>query len=155
MTQYIYIASPLRLPVGTFGLNPISPEQPNVFASELDFTHLHFENNYDSESKERFSYSPHFSFKHQVTTTNNSLPLKHEWISTKQWNRKEFERKCLALLYSYLEKAVGTAYVVEYFTSINGEEHLPISVKRKKHWKDIKKPDDLIIEDREFWEITL
>ena len=93
MTQYIYIASPMRLPVGTFGLNPISPEQPNVFASELDFTHLHFDNNYDSESKERFSYSPHFSFKHQVTTTNNSLPLKHEWISTKQWNRKEFERK--------------------------------------------------------------
>ena len=35
MTQYIYIASPMRLPKGSFGSNPVSPEQPNVFKNEL------------------------------------------------------------------------------------------------------------------------
>ncbi|MFJ7684726.1 hypothetical protein [Peribacillus butanolivorans] len=59
MTQYIYIASPMKLPEGSFGLKQVSPEQPNVFKDELDFTHLHFEDNYDRASKTRFSYSSH------------------------------------------------------------------------------------------------
>lgn len=51
MTQYIYLASPMRLVDGSFGSDPISPEQPNVFKSEFEFTHLHFEKNYDREIK--------------------------------------------------------------------------------------------------------
>lgn len=45
------MASPMKLPEGSFGLKPVSPEQPNVFKDELDFTHLHFEDNYDRASK--------------------------------------------------------------------------------------------------------
>lgn len=30
LTQYIYIASPMGLAKGSFGLNPVSSEQPNV-----------------------------------------------------------------------------------------------------------------------------
>ncbi|MFK9090716.1 hypothetical protein [Bacillus salipaludis] len=73
MTQYIYLASPMKLPKGSFGLNPMSPEQPNIFETELDFAHLSFENNYDSASKSRFSYSPHFSFKYQVARYIHSI----------------------------------------------------------------------------------
>lgn len=155
MTQYIYIASPLRLPTGSFGANPVSHEQPNVFKGELEYTHLYFENNYDSNTKIRFPYSPHFSFKHQVSTAHNAIPLKHEWKGAKHWGGNEIERKCLALLYTYLEKAVQTAYTIELFTSINGEEHLPISIKRSVRWSDIKTHENLILDDREFREITL
>lgn len=149
MTQYIYIASPMRLPTGSFGLNPVSLEQPNVFKTELDFTHLYFENNYNSEKQARFTYSPHFSFKHQVTASNNFLPLKYQLIGNAQ------EEKCLTLLYSYLEEAVQAAGIIEYFTSLNGKEDLPISHKRSIRWSDIKTNYDLVLEDREFWEITL
>ncbi|MFJ5760835.1 hypothetical protein ACIQAA_17360 [Neobacillus sp. NPDC093182] len=149
MTQYIYIASPRRLSKGSFGLNPVSPGQPNVFKTELDATHLYFENNYDSKSKRRFSYSPHFSLNHQVAAYSNSIPLKHEVKGN------AIENKCLALLYSYLEEALQTGGVVEYFTSWNGEEELPITKKRSIRWKDIKTPYDLVLDDREFWEITL
>ncbi|ALC83059.1 MULTISPECIES: hypothetical protein [Bacillus] len=149
MTQYIYIASPMRLPTGSFGLNPVSPEQPNVFKTELDFTHLYFENNYNSEKKARFTYSAHFSFKHQVAASHNFLPLKY------QVNGNSMEEKCLTLLYSYLEEAVQASGIIEYFTSLNGKEYLPISHKRSIRWADIKTSYDLVMEDLEFWEITL
>ena len=149
MTQYIYIASPMRLPEGPFGSIPLSPEQPNVFKNELDFTHLYFENNYDSKSKRRFSYSTHFSFKHQVAAYSNFIPLKYDLKGN------AVEEKCLTILYSYLEEALQASGVVEYFTSLNGKEALAISKKRNIRWMDIKTPYDLVLDDREFWEITL
>ncbi|ADU32478.1 hypothetical protein [Evansella cellulosilytica] len=149
MTQYIYISSPMRLPGGSFGENPVSSEQPNVFNSELDFTHLYFENNYDSNLKRRFSYSPHFSFKHQVAAFSNHIPLTNQIKGTAE------QEKCLTILYSYLEEAIQNSGVVEYFTSLNGEEDNPLSKKRNIHWMDLKKPHDLVLEDREFWQITL
>ncbi|MBU8597464.1 hypothetical protein [Shouchella clausii] len=62
MTQYIYIASPMKLPQGCYGQKPISKDKPHIFKDELDFTHLFFERNYDNERKKRFAYSQHFSF---------------------------------------------------------------------------------------------
>jgi hypothetical protein len=149
MTQYIYIASPMRLPKGSLGSTPLSPEQPNVFKNEFDFTDLYFENNYDSKLKRRFSYSPHFSFIHQVATYSNHIPLKFELKGT------VVEEKCLTILYSYLEEALQSSGVVEYFTCLSGKEELAISKKRNIRWVDIKKPYNLVLEDREFWEITL
>ncbi|WEG18914.1 hypothetical protein PQ478_10625 [Alkalihalophilus pseudofirmus] len=149
MTQYIYIASPMRLPSGSYGTNPVSLEQPNVYRNELDFTHIYFENNYDSRSKQRFSYSTHFSFKHQVTAFSNHIPLPYQIKGTAE------QDKCLKILYSYLEAAVQQSGVVEYFTSLNGGEELPLSKKRTISWMDLKKPYDLVLEDRELWEITL
>ena len=150
MTQYIYIASPMRLPKGSFGSYPLSPEQPNVFKNEFDFTDLYFENNYDSKLKRKFSYSPHFSFNHQVAAFSNHLPLKKiEFKGTVE------EEKCLTILYSYLEEALQASGVVEYFTCLSGKEKLAISKKRNIRWMDIKKPYDLVLEDREFWEISL
>ncbi|MCO0600261.1 hypothetical protein NGI46_23125 [Peribacillus butanolivorans] len=84
------MASPMKLPEGSFGLKPVSPEQPNVFKDELDFTHLHFEDNYDRASKTRFSYSSHFSFNHQVAINHNLLPLKH--LSQKQCDTRKVFR---------------------------------------------------------------
>jgi hypothetical protein len=49
MTQFIYIASPFKLPKGAFGLQPLSSEQKDIFKQELDFTHLYFENNNKSK----------------------------------------------------------------------------------------------------------
>lgn len=150
MTQYIYIASPMRLPKGSFGSNRLfTPEHPNVFKNELEFTHLYFENNYDSETKKRFSYSPHFSFKHQVAVTHNFIPLKYELKGI------AIEEKCLSILYSYLEEALQAAGVVEYFTSLNGKEEFPISNNKIICWKDLKTPYDIVLEDREFWGIKL
>lgn len=149
MTQYVYIASPNRLPTGSFGMNPLSPEQPNRFHSELDFTHLYFENNYDSDIKARFSYSTHFSYKHQVATNSNHIPLKHQIRGTAE------EEKSLHLLYSYLNEAIQVNYVIEYFTCINGEEDKNLSSKKQVIWKNIADPYDLVMEDREFWEIFL
>ncbi|MFD2630423.1 hypothetical protein [Oceanobacillus kapialis] len=149
MTQYIYIASPMRLPTGSFGENPISPEQANVFRTELDFVHLYFENNYDSEIKKRFSYSPHFTYKHQVAGYANQIPLKNSLSGRPK------EEKCLRILYNYLEEAIEKSSIVEYFTSLNGEEDLALSNKRSINWEDIKDPYDLVIDDRELLEITL
>jgi len=149
MSQYIYITSPARLPVGSFGSNPVSPEQPNVFRNEFDFVHLYFETNYDSEIKQRFTYSPHFSYKHQVAAYSNQIPLTNQLRGTPE------EEKCLTILYSYIEEAVQNSNIIEYFTSLNGEEDLAISKKRSINWLDIKNPYDLVLEDREFLEITL
>lgn len=149
MTQYLYIASPLRLAKGSFGSNSVSPEQPNVYRNELDFTHLYFENNYDSQLKRRFSYSPHFSYNLQVAAYSNHIPLKFQLKGTAE------EEKCLTLLYSYLEEAIQASGVVEYFSCLSGREDLALSNKRNIHWLDIKNPYDLVLEDREFWEITL
>lgn len=148
MTQYIYIASPLRLPKGSFGQSPLSPEQPNVFKNELDFAHIYFENNYDSKLKQRISFSPHFSFNHQVAAYASHIPLKLQLNGTAE------EGKCLSLLYSYLDEALQASGVAEYFTCLSGKEDLAISKKRQIHWLDIRDPYDLVIEDREFWEIT-
>lgn len=149
MTQYIYIASPMRLPKGSFGLIPLSPEQPNVFINELDFTDLYFENNYDSKLKRRFSYSQHFSFNHQVAAYSNHIPSKFELKGTEE------EEKCLTILYSYLEEALQASSVIEYFTCLSGKEDSAISKKRNIRWMDIKTPYDLVLDDLEFWEITL
>ena len=148
MTQYIYIASPMKLPQGSFGSNPVSSEQPNVFKSELDFVHLYFTNNYDSNQKRKFSYSLHFSFAYQVAVYSNHIPFKYRLMGTAQ------EEKSLNIIYTYLEEALHTSGVVEYFTSLSGKEHLAISKRRKVRWSEIKTPYDLVLEDREFWEIT-
>lgn len=148
MTQYIYIASPNRLPQGSFDLNPTSSKRLNIFASELDFVHLYFENNYDEKLKRKIPYSPHFSFNYQVATYSNKLPLKLELEGT------AVEGKVLDLLYSYLEKAVQSSGIVEYFTSLNGKEDLKISQQREVRWEEIKTPYDLVLKDREFWVIT-
>lgn len=148
MTQYTYIASPIKLPQGTYGLNPISPEQPNIYESELDFAHLYFENNYDEQIKRKFSYSTHFTLKYQVATTSNHLPLKFEKI-------KSTEGKCLNILYSYIDEAIQNSGIIEYYSSINGHEDLDIAEKREVRWEEVKTPYDLILEDREFWVITL
>lgn len=148
MTQYIYLASPMRLPKGSFGSNPLSPDQPNVFKNELEFTDLYFENNYDSKLKQKFSYSPHFSFNHQVATYSSHIPLGPEFKGTAE------EVKCLTILYSYLDEALNASGVVEYFTCLSGKEDSALSKRRNIRWMDIKDPYDLVIEDREFWEIT-
>ncbi|WP_040979339.1 hypothetical protein [Oceanobacillus jeddahense] len=149
MTQYIYLASPMKLPKGSFGSNPVSSYQPNIFRTELDFTHLYFENNYDSEIKCRFSYSSHFSYKYQVAACANQIPLKNQIRGTTE------KEKCLTILYAYIDEVMQNSQAVEYFTSLNGEENLALFRKRSIHWPDIKSPYDLVLEDREFWEIFL
>ncbi|MEJ8766732.1 hypothetical protein WKU33_12835 [Oceanobacillus sp. HCA-5259] len=148
MTQYIYLASPIRLPKGSFGQSSLAPEQPNIFKSELDFAHLHFENNYDPGLKDRFSYSPHFSFKHQVAADARDIPLKLQLRGTAE------EAKCLGILHAYIEEVLQASGVVEYFTCLNGKEESAISKKRHIRWSDMKDPYDLVLEDLEFWEIT-
>lgn len=64
------------------------------------------------------------------------------------------EEKCLKILYSYLEEALKSSGIVEYFTSLSGKEDLDISKRRNIRWKEVKTPYDLVLEDREFWEIT-
>ena len=148
MTQYFYLAAPRKLPTGSFGSNPVSAKQPHVFRTELDFTHLFFENNIDEQSKKRFSFSPHFSLEHQVAFSHNFLPLKNELKGN------SIEEKCLNILYSYIEEALQMSGVVEYFSSLNGKEDLPVSCKKSIHWSDLKTPYDLVLADREFWEIS-
>ncbi|AVQ97752.1 hypothetical protein OBCHQ24_01335 [Oceanobacillus iheyensis] len=149
MTQYIYIASPTRLSEGSFGASPISPEKPNIFKNEFDFVHLYFENNYDSEKKQRFTYSPHFSYKHQVAAYSKQIPLKNDLSGRPE------EEKCLSILYNYMEEAIQYSNIIEYFTSLNGEEDARLSKKRSINWLDIKSPYDLVLDDREFMEIIL
>lgn len=148
MTQYIYLASPMKLAVGEFGSNPVSPEQPNVFNSEYDFTHLYFENNYDSELKQRFTFSKHFSYKHQVATASNYLPFKKQESGTRE------EKKCLTILYEYIEKAIQYSNVIEVLSSLNGREDEALLKRSSVSWSDIKNPYDLVLEDRELLEIT-
>jgi hypothetical protein len=149
MTQYIFIASPIKLHQGDFGSNPVSKEQPNVYNTELDFTHLYFENNYDSKLKKKFSFSNHLTYEFQVTAYANQVPLKgRETGST-------YEKKCLDILYGYVEKAIFKGGHIEMFTCWNGEENNRLSNYRKVYWKDIKSPYDLVLNDLEIVEIIL
>lgn len=148
MTQYVYIASPNKLSQGSFGLRPVSFAQPNIFDRELDFVHLYFENNYDEKLKQRFSYSPHFSFNYQVATYSNHMPLTLDIQGTAE------ERKVLDILYAYLEKAVQSSGVVEYFTSLEGKQDADVSSQREVRWNEIQTSYDLLLNDREFWVIT-
>jgi hypothetical protein len=125
MTQYFYLAALKKLPTGSFGSNPVSAKQPHVFRTELDFTHLFFENNMDEQSKKRFSFSPHLSLEHQVAFSHNFLPLKNELKGN-----SIIEEKCLNILYLYIEEALQMSRVVEYFSSLNGKEDLPFHVKK-------------------------
>jgi hypothetical protein len=131
------------------GHDPCLLNKKNEFNNELDFTNLYFENNYDSKLKRRFSYSSHFSFTYQVATYSNYIPLRYELKGN------ELEEKSLTILYSYLEDALQTSGIVEYFTNLSGKEELPISQERCIHWMEIKTPNDLVLEDREFWGIRL
>ncbi|MGM7700608.1 hypothetical protein ACSVDE_02720 [Pseudalkalibacillus sp. Hm43] len=149
MTQYWYIASPIKLPVGSYGLTPVSLERPNVFRNELDFTHLYFEDNIENRSKKRISFSPHFSFEYQVDTSHNFMPLKGS--ETGHPN----EEKCLHILYCYLDEALHDSGIVEIFTCVSGDEHRAINSKKQVKWKDIQSPYDLVMMDREFWVIHL
>jgi len=149
MTQYVFIASPTKLPQGDYGSNPLSKEQPNVFNTELDFTHLYFENNYDSELKKKFSFSNHLTYEYQVAAYANQIPLKgSESGST-------FEKKCLNILYKYVEEAIYNSGYIELFTCWNGEENNRLSNHRKVKWENIKSPYDLVLNDLEIVEIIL
>ncbi|MFD1020855.1 hypothetical protein [Thalassobacillus hwangdonensis] len=149
MTQYTYLASPIKLPTVTLGLNPVSPDKPNEFATELDFTHLYFEGNYDKEDGKRHSYSAHFTFKNQVAFMNSHVPLRHEIDGSRA------ERKCLNILYSYLDEAITRGGMLEMFTCISGQEERALERKKSIRWQDIRDPYDLVMSDREFWSITL
>jgi hypothetical protein len=149
MTQYIYLASPVKLPTGAFGQSPISPDKPNVYRTEYDFTHLYFENNYDSVLKKRVSLCQHTSFEYQVTAYSNAIPKPSSITGS------PIERKCLSLLYQYLEVAIRESGIIEYYTCISGQEDRPISDRKSFSWSKMKNPYDLVIEDREFIEITL
>ncbi len=149
MTQYWYIASPNKLPVGSYGLTPVLPDRPNVFQNELDFTHLYFENNIEDTSIERISFSSHFNFEYQVDTSHNFMPLKGSETG------HPHEEKCLQILYRYLEEALHDSGILEIFTSISGEEHRAIRSMKQVKWKDIQSPYDLVMDDREFWVIHL
>ncbi|WP_251028543.1 hypothetical protein [Bacillus sp. ISL-18] len=109
---------------------------------------MYFENNYESKTKRKFSYSPHFSFEYQVAAMSERIPLKHRERGV------AIERKCLKILHSYLEDAIQARGVLEYFTSLSGKEHWHISNRRKISWSEIKTPYDLVLDDMEFWEIT-
>ncbi|WP_088011208.1 hypothetical protein [Gottfriedia acidiceleris] len=142
MTQYHYISSPIPLKDGVFGQNAISP---NVYANELDFTHLFLERNYDPEEKKFFSFSNHFKYKYQVGMVSTQIPLKGEKGKT-----TPEEEKCLKILYEYIKDAVNESGIIEYYASWNSEENYPISIKRQITLSDLKTPSDLIIADREF-----
>ncbi|MFC0525159.1 hypothetical protein ACFFGV_16380 [Pontibacillus salicampi] len=148
MTQYIYIASPVKLPQGCFGHTPISAETPNVFNSEFDYTHLYFENNYDSIIKRKFTYSPHFTYNYQVAAAANDIPLKSCIKGTRE------EEKCLELLYSYITEAMKASGTLQYFTCVSGKEDSERLIQRKVNWNDLQEPYDLVLDDREYWEIT-
>ncbi|MGD6802764.1 hypothetical protein [Rossellomorea aquimaris] len=149
LTQYIYIASTNKLPQGSFGTNPVSPEKPNIFKTELDFVHLDFENNYDVAQKKKISYSPHFSLEYEVAAYANYIPFKYRLKGT------QGEEKCLKILHAYLEEAIQSSGILEYFTSLSGQENKEIAKKRTVRWSSIQSPYDLVLEDREFWTITL
>lgn len=84
-----------------------------------------------------------------MTAYSNCIPLKYELKGN------AVEEKCLTILYSYLKEALQASGVVEYFTCLSGKEELAISKKRSIRWMDIKTPYDLVLDDLEFWEITL
>ncbi|MBT2214849.1 hypothetical protein KK120_03330 [Virgibacillus dakarensis] len=149
MTQYYYISSPHKLLKGTFGSQPVSEKQPNIFNSELDATELIFEDNYDTETKKRFKYVPILSFKYQVAVYNNSLPIKNHEAGN------SFEEKCLHLLYEYLRNALHESGVLEFCTCLNGTEEQGNWTKKTLHWSDIKSPYDLVLKDREMCEILM
>ncbi|MGD6967524.1 hypothetical protein ACQCVP_13925 [Rossellomorea vietnamensis] len=149
LTQYIYIASTNKLPQGSFGSNPVSPDNPNIFKTELDFVHLDFENNYDAVQKKKISYSTHFSLEYEVAAYANQIPFKY------RLNGTQGEEKCLKIVHSYLEEAIQSSGLLEYFTSLSGQVNKEISKKRSIRWPSIQSPYDLVLEDREFWTITL
>ncbi|KON70604.1 hypothetical protein AKG34_18745 [Peribacillus butanolivorans] len=83
MTQYIYMASPMKLPEGSFDLKPVSPEQSNVFKDELDFTHLHFEDITIGHQKQDFHIVPTLKNEHSKARLN---PIQESFTMTFQYS---------------------------------------------------------------------
>ncbi|MCP8971035.1 hypothetical protein [Ectobacillus ponti] len=147
MTQHIYISSPSPLSTGSFGLNPVSPEQPNVYATELDFAHIHFEDNWNEKQQRRTPFSSHLTYEYQVALWYG-IPVKRGVRRTPE------EEKCLRLLYQYVEEALQQSGVVEYFASWHGEEEDLLLKWKTVRWEEIQTPYDLVLEDRELWTIV-
>jgi len=145
MTQYHFISSPKLLKEGTFGDNPVSPEKPNVYATNLDFDHLFIKGNWDKERKVIASYSEHFKYKYQVGFISGQIPIKGRGGKLNSPRVKKY----LDILYKYIVDAVNDSGVIEYYTSWNSEEDLPISGMRQISLANLKFPEDLVIADRE------
>lgn len=61
------------------------------------------------------------------------------------------EEKGRGQLCSYIDEALQNSGFLEFFTSLNGEEELPLHKRRSIKWKEIRF-HDLVLEDREFGE---
>ncbi|MFS0614730.1 hypothetical protein [Lederbergia ruris] len=141
MTYYAYFASHAPLSTESIGYQPI---RENVYASELDFTGLWFEENMDEETLKRFYFSKHVRLRYQTRCTSNYLPIEGNY----RFNNP-FSQKISNLLFDYIMKALEDSPVVMYYISLDGHEDEEFATFKTIHLSEIQTHEDLHINDRE------
>ena len=126
MSEYIYIASDSKLLSGTIGDTGIDFFNTTFYLSSNSLESFFFEENYDSDEKEKFSFSKHFSSKkYQVASIDLNLPEENQ----KKLNKRN--KKALQELLNYIKNHFENtnATYVEILFCLNSQENKPL----KKH----------------------
>ena len=98
MSEYIYIASDSKLLSGTIGDSGVNFFNTTFYLSANSLESFFFEENYDPDEKEKFSFSKHFSNeKYQVASMDLNLPEENQ----KKLNKRN--KKALQELLNYIK----------------------------------------------------
>ncbi|OAK69077.1 hypothetical protein [Lederbergia galactosidilytica] len=141
MTYYAYFASHAPLSTEEIGYQPI---RENVYASELDFTGLWFEENLDEANEKRYPFSQHVRLHYQTRCTSNYLPIEGNYRSN-----HTFYKKISVLLFEYILKALEDSPIVVYYISLDSQEDEEFTLVKTLHLSEIQSPEDFHINDRE------
>lgn len=150
MSEYIYIASDSKLPVGSVGDNGLTVFKTTFYLTANSMESFFFEENYDPDEKKIFSFSKHFSAeKYQVASIVLTLPEQN----TK--NLKPRNKKALQELYHYIEKHFEhtNATYVEILFCLNSQEDEPLKQNQTINLDELS-IYDLFYDDQKFLTIN-
>ncbi|MBO0994135.1 hypothetical protein [Bacillus sp. SD088] len=141
MTYYAYFASHAPLSTEAIGYQPI---RENVYASELDFTGLWFEENMDKTTQKRYPFSKLVRLRYQTRCTSNHLPIEGNYRPN-----HPFCKKISVLLYEYILRALEDSPIVVYYISLDSHENEEFNTVKTVHLSEIQTHEDLHINDRD------
>lgn len=146
MSEYIYIASDSKLLSGTIGDSGVNFFNTTFYLSANSLESFFFEENYDPDEKEKFSFSKHFSNeKYQVASMDLNLPEENQ----KKLNKRN--KKALQELLNYIKnhfENTNTTYM-EILFCLNGQENKQLKQKYIVNYDDLS-IKDLFYDEHKF-----
>ena len=146
MSEYIYIASDSKLLSGTIGDTGIDFLNTTFYLSSNSLESFFFEENYDPDGKEKFSFSKHFSSeKYQVASIDLNLPKEN------QKKLKKRNKKALQELLNYIKNHFENtnATYIEILFCLNGQENEQLKQKYFINYDELS-INDLYYDEHKF-----